>query len=228
MAYLFYLDKTLLPVTPSKLTIKVNNQNKTMNLINDGEINIIKQAGLTDIDFEALIPWVKYPFASYKDKFVSQKTFLKAFEKLKTNKKPFQFIVTRDKPDGKNLYDTDIKVTLESYTIHEDVKNGMDLVVSFKLKQYKEYGTNKIVLSSGKATVEKNRTSDKDTSTAKTHTVVKGDCLWAIAKKYYGDGSKYTKIYKANQELIDKRNKGKVLSKYTIYSGQKLTIPSLS
>jgi LysM repeat protein len=33
-----------------------------------------------------------------------------------------------------------------------------------------------------------------------TYTVVKGDCLWNIAKKYYGDGFKYTIIYEKNKD----------------------------
>ncbi len=44
--YDFYLDKCLLPVTPPKLTIKINNTNKTITMIDDGEINILKKAGL--------------------------------------------------------------------------------------------------------------------------------------------------------------------------------------
>lgn len=40
--YFFYLDKLLLPVAPEKLEMKIKNQNKTTNLINDGEINKIK------------------------------------------------------------------------------------------------------------------------------------------------------------------------------------------
>ena len=40
--YYFYLDKLLLPVAPEKLELKIKNQNKTMKLINEGEINQIK------------------------------------------------------------------------------------------------------------------------------------------------------------------------------------------
>lgn len=43
--YEFYLDKCLLPVTPSKLELKINNANKTVTLINEGEINILSCAG---------------------------------------------------------------------------------------------------------------------------------------------------------------------------------------
>lgn len=50
-----------------------------------------------------------------------------------------------------------------------------------------------------------------------TYTVVKGDCLWNIAKSYYGSGSQYTKIYNANKDIIDNPN--------LIYPGQTLTIP---
>ena len=48
-----YFDKCLFPVTPEKISIKINGNNKTVNLINEGEINILKKAGLTDIEFEA-------------------------------------------------------------------------------------------------------------------------------------------------------------------------------
>lgn len=48
MAYKLYMAGTLMPITPSKVTVKINNQNKTMTLINGEEINILKAAGLSD------------------------------------------------------------------------------------------------------------------------------------------------------------------------------------
>ena len=80
MAYDFYLDAMLLPVTPSKLTISIDNKNKTMVLINDGEINILKKPGLTDISFTALLPQTKYPFAVYKNGFQKADVFLDKLE----------------------------------------------------------------------------------------------------------------------------------------------------
>lgn len=141
MAYHFYMGKMLCPIAPSKLQLKIANNNKTITLINEGEVNILKQAGLTDVSFDLLLPNVKYPFATYKSGFQDAKYFLGEIEKMKTEKKPFQFIVTRLLPNGKMLFDTNMKVSLESYEIKEDVKNGFDVVVSIKLKQYKEFGT---------------------------------------------------------------------------------------
>ena len=61
--YQFYMDDMLLPVTPGAMTLKVANQNKTVTLINEGEINILKLPGLSKISFNALLPNKDYPFA---------------------------------------------------------------------------------------------------------------------------------------------------------------------
>lgn len=139
--YDFYLDKCLLPITPSKLSIKINNANSTVTLINGEEINILKAAKLTDIEFSCQIPQISYPFAKYNGSFQGAAYYLDYFERLKTEKKPFQFIVSRSFPDGKNLLSTNIKVSMEDYSISEDVKNGFDLEIKVKLKQYRDYST---------------------------------------------------------------------------------------
>nr|DAF12322.1 MAG TPA: tail assembly protein [Caudoviricetes sp.] len=141
MAYDFYLGKMLCPVAPSELQIKVNGHNKDLTLINGDEINIIKKAGLTDISFDLLLPNVKHPFATYKSGFKNAKYFLDELEKMKSGKKPFQFIVNRRLPNKKMIFDTNIKVSLEEYSISEDAGDGFDFVVSLKLKQYRDYGT---------------------------------------------------------------------------------------
>ncbi len=226
MGYEFYLDKMLLPITPSKLEIKIKNKNKTYDLINEGEINVLKNAGLSEISFEATFPNVKYPFAVYKNGFVTANHFLNQLELLKINKKPFQFIVTRLFPNKKNLFNTNIKVSLEDYTIKEDVKQGMDVVVTIKLKQYRDYGTKvcKVTIKQAKPVAKPVVTRPAPTSPAptpaqptRTYTVKRGDCLWNIAKRYYGNGSQYTKIFNANRDKIKNAN--------LIYPGQVFIIP---
>jgi len=44
MAYSFFIGDVMLPVTPPALELKIKNHNKTITLINDGEINILKNA----------------------------------------------------------------------------------------------------------------------------------------------------------------------------------------
>ena len=167
--YDFYLKKCLLPITPDKLQIKINNANETLTLINEGEINILKTAELTDVEFECRIPQVKYPFATYKSGFKGASYFLDYFESLKVDKKPFQFIVSRTMPNGKVLFSTNMKVSMEDYKITEQAKDGFDLTVKIKLKQYRDYGTKtvniKIAASKPKATVQETRYTESKPAT---------------------------------------------------------------
>lgn len=200
MAYYFYMDDVLLPVTPGALQLKINNNNKTITLINEGEVNVLKSAGLTDISFDSLLPNFNYPFNNQDTQAID--IYLEKLEKLKTSKKPFIFSVSRVKPNGDYMYDTSMQVSLEDYTIKEDAdKYGFDAMVSVKLKQYKEYKTKTLSTktdSQGKtvATVTQNRASTKETP--KTYTIKQGDTLWGIAKKNFNDGSKYKDLAKLN------------------------------
>ena len=56
---------------------------------------------------------------------------------------------------------------------------------------------------------------EKTAETYRIHTVVKGDTLWEIAKKYLGNGSRYPEIKTLNN-----------LKSNVIYSGWKLKIPN--
>ena len=203
--YSFFFDDMQLPVTPSKLSVKIKGNNKTLTLVNEGDINFLRSPGLTEISFEMLLPMLEqYSFAS---EYHQPDYYLGILESYVTEKKPFRFIVSRVSPSGDKLYDTNIKVSLEDYTVSEDATDGFDVTVSINLKQYIDYATKKVTVTkpnnSSKSTLktEKPReTSGKPT--AKTYTVKSGDCLWTIAKKYYGNGAQYTKIYNANKAVI--------------------------
>ena len=225
MAYDVYLKDCLLPVTPEKIQIKINSQNKTINLINEGEINHVKRPGITEIEFDCEIPQVRYPYAVYKSGFQRAEYFMGFFEQLKISRKPFQFIVCRRMPSGKQLLNTNIKVSLEDYKITESAKNGFDLTVKINLKQWRDYGTKKVnivIAEKAEASVEPARETVNSPAppAAQTYTVVKGDCLWNIAKKFYGSGAKYTAIYDANRSVIGGNPN-------LIYPGQVLTIPAV-
>ncbi|WP_107571792.1 LysM peptidoglycan-binding domain-containing protein [Clostridioides difficile] len=228
MAYDFYLDGVQLPITPGKLEIKTTNKNKTVDLINDGEVNILKTPGLSEISFEAEFTHNKLPF--YRGTFRDVQFFLSKLELLKTDCKPFQFIVSREL-GNKVLFNTNIKVSLEEYAISEDAENGSDTKVAIKLKQYRDYSTKKLVLAPPKnetgrpnVKIEPKRVDSVNATNTKTYTVKAGDSLWAICQKQLGNGSLYKKVYELNKSMMDKANKGKKVPKYTIYKGQVLRL----
>ncbi|MBY0122149.1 LysM peptidoglycan-binding domain-containing protein [Bacillus sp. S/N-304-OC-R1] len=208
MAYNFFIDSVQLPVAPSSLDTKIRNKNTTITLINEGEVNLLKKAGLTELSFDLLLPNSKYPFAVYPDGFQPATYYLDKLEKLKIDNKPFQFIVSRLKPSGDLLFDTNMKVSLEEYTIKENADYGFDVVVSIQLKQYRDYGTKVIEVKKPSASAAANvkpiakTTQPRATTSAppppQSHKVVKGDTLWALCKSYLGDGSKYPEIAKKN------------------------------
>lgn len=207
--YSIYLDKVLLPIAPKSIKIGFSSQNKTLNLINHGEINMLKDPGLLDIEFDAMLPNTKYPFSIYKDGFESADKFIDKINKLKTDKKPFQFIVTRTRPDGTPLFNTNIKVSLEEYEINEDAEEGFDVILSIKLKQYKPYSTKKIKIEKSKdednkqeAKVEEEREADESKIMIGSDVIVNG----RLHRDSYGKGPGQTRTnYKGKVNLINEK-----------------------
>jgi len=64
----------------------------------------------------------------------------------------------------------------------------------------------------------KEETPAEETTVVRTYTVVKGDCLWKIALKHLGSGSRYVEIYELNKDKIKNPN--------LIHIGLELVLPA--
>ncbi len=137
MNYDLYLDKTLLPVTPEKLSIKTKSGNRTINLINEGMVSFIKKSELAEIEFECLFPAEKYPFARYPGGFKAPDFYIEELKKLKGA--PFQFIAARNGAGGAPMFSTNMTVTLEDFTLSESAKNLFDVTADIRLREYREF-----------------------------------------------------------------------------------------
>lgn len=163
--YDVYIDGMKVPITPEKINVKAKNMNKIYNLVNGGEVNIIKAEGLKTITFRIIVPAHNYPFAQTS----GVESVLSTIENLKESKKVFQLIVSRTGTNS-NLWDSNYTVTLEHYTLDEQWEEGQDLPIDLEFREYRgvetmtisEIKTNETPHSeSGTKFVENHKTVDK-------------------------------------------------------------------
>ena len=205
MAYEVYIDDMLLPIPPQKIPIKYPGQNETATLINGEEINITRPPGLAEISIDVVLPQMDYPCAMWDGSVEDAEEFISRLQDLKESGDTFEFIVIRDS------FDTNMDVTLEDYKVSDDVKEGLDLVVSITMKEARHYGTKIMNFAiapeqpiPAAASPEPERPAARPQ--VKTYTVKSGDCLWNIAKKQLGDGNRWKEIHNLNLVKISNPN----------------------
>ena len=185
--YIFYIDKVLLPVAPSSVTISHKNMNSVINLINDAEFNMLKQEGLQEITFKFMLPSQRYPFSRYLGFYQKPSYFLNKLKNLKKKAKPFQLIIIRTYPNLRQqaYFNTNLKVSLEDYSVEENAEEGMDVYVEIKLKEFidprpKQYIAN----ADGTVSTQNQRWTDKVENRIKE--MKYGDKIWQVIRRETG------------------------------------------
>lgn len=206
-----------IPVLPEKLTVSSPGQNETVNVLGIGEVNILKRKGLREITFESFFPIHADPYVT--GELTTPIEIIKTLQSHRDERTPIRFLL-----HGSDL-DININMGIEDLNYDERAGEIGDIYYSITLKEWKPYSALKITLpkKDGKVAISSAKRAGKPPTTKK-HTVVKGESMWSICKKRYGDGSKYPQLYTKNKAMIDKRNKGTGLPKYTIYPGQVLQL----
>lgn len=210
-----------IPVLPSKLNVSSPGKNEKLTVLETGEILVLRKKGLRTVSWNSFFPANSAPYTTGQVK--DPVSIVKAIQKARDAQKPIRFLIT-----GTDL-DCNIRMGVDSFDYEERSGELGDFYYSIKLVEWQDYSPKRIILPPIKkapaTTKEPERAGKPAAASSKTHTVVKGDSMWAIAQKYYGNGSRYPELYKANQATIDGRNKGTGNPKYTIYPGQVFTIP---
>lgn len=116
----------------------------------------------------------------------------------------------------KTINDLQLQVEDLSILVDDDMAKVSGVAIDQATKE-------KVVLvvgnTAGIATVDDQMTVEIVEPEAQFHTVVSGDTLGKIAKKYYGNAMKYPEIFEANKPMLTHPDK--------IYPGQVLRIPQL-
>lgn len=208
-----------IPVLPEKLAVKSPGKNEAATVLELGEINRIRQRGLRQVSWESHFPAHKAPYVTGWENR-SPADYVRGIEDWRDTRESGRFSIT-----GTDL-NINMAVAVEDFSYEERGGEVGDIYYSITLKEWKDYSAVTVSLPAPKRAVKSKpkRSGKPAAASSKTHTVVKGDCLWAIAQKYYGDGSKYPQLYQKNKATIDGKNKGTGNPAFTIYPGQKLIL----
>ncbi|QHI72902.1 LysM peptidoglycan-binding domain-containing protein [Aminipila terrae] len=206
-----------LPVNPEQIEVKSTMSTEKYKVLKLGEVIVPTSMELKEYSFECELPHTALHYVQTSEKFQNADYYINLFEKWRKALTPVRFIASNGIGDDINTL-----VLITELTIIEKAGEEGDKYVSFGLTEYKEYGkkSNVVMVSNFSATIVSKSIVAASGLSAKskgTHTVVKGENLWKIAKTYYGNGALYTKIYNANKD--------KIKNPSLIYPGQVLTIP---
>ena len=205
-----------LPTNPEQLDISSTQAIEKYEVLKLGQIAIPTHMELKEYTFECEFPSKAYGYIETPSEFKDADYYIKLFTKWREELVPIRFIASNGIGEDINTL-----VLIEDLDTVEKAGEEGDIYISFKLLGYKPYGKLSVVkkVDNGTAKVEKAAAQKPKVNPKNngSYVVKKGDTLWAIAKKYYGNGSQYPKIFNANKDKIKNPN--------LIYPGQKLAIP---
>ena len=197
-----------IPINPSEFEFTEGQNNQKITLLNIGEVNLIGHRGLVTGSLSSFFPASSSPLSRYADREPSE--YIRLLEKWKTSNQPIRVIIS----------DCDFNLAMSIDRLAKKHREGdRDVYYTLELSEYRFLNVPAVQVKTQQQSATSGLNTRPNTQiTPKTYTVVSGDCLWNIAKKCYGDGSQYMKIYEANKGTIG-------ANPNVIKVGQKLVIP---
>ncbi len=216
-----YFDKDnvtyRLPVNPEQVETSSALAVQKYDVLKLGQVGIPTHRELTEYSFEAEFPHQPLHYVETSNDFKGPDFYLNLFQSWRDSREPVRFVSSNGTSE-----DIDALVLIEEIRELEKAGEEGDKYISFKLLEYRELSkkTAFVIENEILPFAIKPATEETNPKSAGTHVVVSGDTLWAIAKKYYGDGSKCNIIFHANKD--------KIKNPALIQVGWKLKIPDKS
>lgn len=180
-----------LPVLPESIEIEESSNNKSFNLQNIGEINVINKIKLPTLMIKSIFPLYNSPYVT-TSYLLKPSEYVDIIKQWRDKNEPIALTITG------TAYPIEWQCSIEKFVYGESAGSVGDISYSLRLKKYVNYGIEKAVIQQGSNDVATTaiRTSTKEV--AKSYTVRKGDTLYAICKKELGNGDKYKEIARLN------------------------------
>lgn len=182
------------PVIPPSFEINGSATINISNILSVGDIAVFGGLGLKTIELSSFFPNQEYSFCNYNG-FPKPYDCVNLIESWMKEGYILRFIITETNINFECII-ADFNYREQDYS--------RDVYFTLSLKEYRRIQIFKVNINNDeKLSSEKNVPLTKGFDTRqKTHKVVEGDTLFKIAKKYYGNGDLWEKIYKANEDKI--------------------------
>ena len=215
-----------LVVNPQTVEFTDPQNNQKTTLLDVGAVNLLGDKGLTSVSLQSFFPSVDSPL--YK-KYGGRRTpeeCKNLIKKWKDNKMIVRLIISD--------MDINLAMAIDNF-VYSKREGDNDMYFTVDLTEYRTLNvptvkvSTKVKSSITTRPVQSSSSSSGSSSSGKSYTVKNGDTLWAIAKRYYGSGTQYPKIYNANKNTIEdvakKHGKRSSDNGHWIWAGTTLTIP---
>lgn len=198
-------EELVMPVTPSGFQLTAGRLVESLDMAQTGQVNLPGLPALFNEQIEFLLPSEarNYTAPGYSGEPYA---IVDKLSQWSSDGDVLRFIVTETP--------VNVPVLLPPVQYREEGGAG-DVTVTLTLREYRYLNveiTGKMTTGNSGRSVEAAKKADT------VYVVAKGDTLWGIARKYYGDGSLCYKL--ASRNGIKNAN--------LIYPGQKITIPDKS
>lgn len=189
-------ERIYLAVNPAEIRVSRPNENRVASLAMGGTVNIWSGRGLREVVLTTFLPSESSPFYNG----TSPDSVLAMLRRWQDSGDPIRLILS-----GSDINDAFL---IEDLT--ELLREGdQDIGIALSLREYKFKSTLAALAGSKNAAVKR----EDERVLPHTYTVVKGDTLWAIATRFYGDGFRWREL--ANKNNVSDPRKlpvGKVLT----------------
>lgn len=193
-------DRLQFPMLPSEISVKIAQQFATYSILRIGEVKIPSGTSADSFSWNGILPGAARKYEPYVRAWQEAKAIYNWLNGLK---------VKNDKPVKARLLITETPINCDVYlagfTVTPTGGYG-DINYDITLVQARDIIVRKSGEETATATLQKapsaENTERPSPPAAQTYTVAKGDSLWKIAMKFYGNGADYSKIYAANKGTI--------------------------